>query len=72
VAVAIRRPIAERADGCGVRPPDPAEVVGEGPVAVSVEILCAPNIFVVILDVVFESLSEKLLTFANPIIYCIA
>jgi hypothetical protein len=55
-----------------MRPPDPAKIVGVGPVAVSVEILCSPNILVVILDVVLEPLREILLTLANPIVNRIA
>jgi hypothetical protein len=51
-----------------MRPPDPAVVFGIGPIAVSVEILCSPNVFVVILDVVLQSLREILLTLPNPII----
>jgi len=53
-------------------PPDPAKIVGETPIAVSAEILCAPNGFVVIFDVVFKALSQKLLTLANPIVNHIA
>lgn len=52
MAITIRRPVGECADGCHMRPPDPAVVFGIGPITVSVEILCAPNVLVVILDVV--------------------
>src|SRR4029079_14025012 len=50
----------------------PAVVVGVGPVAIRVEILCAPDVFVVILDVILESLCEILLTLAHPIVNRIA
>jgi hypothetical protein len=53
-------------------PPDPTIVVGIGPIAIRVEILCAPNVFVVILDVVLESLCEILLALANPIVNRVA
>ena len=58
MAIAIRSPVREGADRCRMRPPDPTEIVRVGPIAVSVEILCAPNVLVVILDVVPESLRE--------------
>jgi hypothetical protein len=55
-----------------MRPPDPTEIIRVGPIAISVEILSAPNILVVILDVVLEPLREILLTLANPIVNRIA
>jgi hypothetical protein len=48
--------------------PHPAEVVGIAPVAISVEILSAPNVFVVVLNVVFQSLREIALAVAYPCI----
>ena len=72
MAVTVRRPIAEGADRGGVWSPDPAKIVGIGPIAISVEILCAPNVFVVILDVVLESLGQILLTLADPIVNRVA
>jgi hypothetical protein len=55
-----------------MRPPDPAEIVCVGPVSISVEILRAPDVFVVILDIVLESLCEILLALAYPIVNRIA
>jgi hypothetical protein len=68
MAITIRCPIVEGADRGGVRSPDPAKIVGVGPITISVEILCAPNVLVVILDVVLESLRQILLTLADPIV----
>jgi hypothetical protein len=46
--------------------PHPAEVVGIAPVAISIEIFSAPNVFVVVLNVVFEPLREIALAVAYP------
>jgi hypothetical protein len=55
-----------------MRPPYPAKIVGVVPIAIGAEIFGAPNVFVVVFDVVFKALSQKLLTFANPIVNHIA
>lgn len=68
MSVSIRRPVAKTTDRCAPWPPDPAKVVGIIPIAIGIEIFCAPNVFVEILDVVLESLRQKLLTLANPIV----
>src|SRR6185369_3940220 len=62
-AVAIRRPVVVVVYDNGVRPPNPAIVVNVGPIAVGIEIFGAPNIAVVILNVVTKALGQVLLAF---------
>src|SRR5687767_3019487 len=52
VSVAIRRPVVIVVDNRNVWPPDPAIVIGVGPVAISVKVFGAPDVVVVILRVV--------------------
>jgi hypothetical protein len=66
--VTIRRPIAVDADRAGKRTPDPTVVVSLDPIAIGLEILAAPNVFVVILVVVLQSLREIAFAFRDPII----
>jgi hypothetical protein len=70
--VTIRRPIAVNADRTRERTPDPTVIVSLDPVAVSTEIFAAPNIFVVVLDVILQSLREVLLALNNPIVNRVA
>ena len=72
MTVTIRRPIAERVDYAGVRRPDPTIVFAIGPFAISVQIFRAPNVVVIVLSFVAESLREITLAFAYPIVNCIA
>jgi hypothetical protein len=51
-----------------MRPPDPAEIVRVGPVAVSRQLFRAPRVFVVILTIVTEPLREEALAIAYPIV----
>src|SRR6185369_4815435 len=69
--ITIWRPIAVDADRARKRTPDPTVVVSLDPVAIRLEILAAPNIFVVILGVVLESLRQITLAFRNPTVDCI-
>jgi hypothetical protein len=66
--VSIRRPVVENIDRDGARSPDPAKIVSVIPVAVSIEIFCAPNVLIEILDVVFEFLRQIFLALAHPIV----
>jgi len=68
LTVTIRRPIVIHADRAWERTPDPTVVVGLDPIAVSLEILAAPNILVVVLVVVLQSLREIPLAFHDPVI----
>jgi hypothetical protein len=49
-----------------VRSPNPAVLVCLGPIAVGFELFGAPNRFVKVLDVVFESLRKVLFAIADP------
>src|SRR6185369_2703365 len=62
-AIAIRSPIVIVVYDSDVRAPNPAVVVNVGPIAVGVEIFSAPNIAVVILNVVTKALGQVLLAF---------
>ena len=53
---------------CRVWSPDPAKVVGVSPVAIGIEIFRAPNVLVVILDVVTQPLREIALAIVDPIV----
>ena len=68
MTITIRRPIAERIDYAGVRPPNPAVLATVGPLTVSIEILGAPNVFVKILNIVTKALCEISLTLAHPLV----
>src|SRR5438045_3025128 len=70
--IAIRRPIAVIGKHGRAWLPDPAEVVRIHPIAVSIEILCAPNVFVVVANVEFETLSQVLLTLVHPVVNGVA
>jgi hypothetical protein len=66
--VSIRRPIVVDADRARERTPDPTVIVGLDPIAVSLEILAAPNVFVVVLVVILQSLCKVALALPNPVI----
>ena len=51
--VAIRRPIVIGGNHRPARLPDPTKIVREEPIAIGVEILRAPDVFVEILHVAF-------------------
>jgi hypothetical protein len=51
-----------------VRTPDPAVIVRTYPVAVGVKIFRAHDILIEILNVIFESLREVLLTLIHPVV----
>jgi hypothetical protein len=51
-----------------MRPPNPAEVVREGPVAVSRKLFRAPRVLVVILTIVTEPLREEALAIVYPLV----
>src|SRR5262245_35699172 len=68
IAVAIRRPVAVHADRRRMRPPDPAKLVCIFPITVGFEIFGAPDGFVEVLDVVFDTLRPILLAVADPIV----
>lgn len=70
--VTIRRPIAVDVDRARKWTPDPTVIIGLDPVAIGVEILAAPDVLIVVLGVVLESLCEVTLAFRDPIINRIA
>jgi hypothetical protein len=66
--ITIWRPIVISADYRPVRTPNPAEVGRVIPIAVGLEIFRAPNILVVVLDVVFESLGKIAFPVVDPFV----
>ncbi len=72
MTVAIRRPVAEGVDYACVWPPNPAVVVGVGPLAIRIQVFSAPNVLVEILRVVTETLREILLALTYPLVEGVA
>lgn len=68
MTITIWRPVAVAADRARKRTPDVAVIVRLDPVAIGGEIFAAPNVLVVILIVVLESLREVALAVSNPIV----
>ena len=68
MTVSIRRPVAERVDHTRVRTPDPTVFTRVAPFAVTIEIFCAPNVFVVVLVCLSEPLREITLAIADPLV----
>jgi hypothetical protein len=55
-----------------MRSPDPAIVGRVSPIAVCIEILCAPNVFIIVLGVVAKPLSQITLAVVYPFVDCVA
>ena len=66
--VAVWRPVVIVVDDCDVGTPNPTVLVCILPVAVSVEILCPPDVVVVILRIVAKNLRKISLTIFDPAI----
>jgi len=71
VTISIWRPI-NVVDGARMRSPDPAVVGRVTPIAVCIEILGAPNVFIIVLGVVAKSLSQITLAVVYPFVNCVA
>src|SRR6185369_9242378 len=61
-------PIVVTVDCAGARMPDPAIVFGVSPVAVGIQVFATPNITIVILCVVTQSLRQVTLAFLDPVV----
>ena len=68
MSITIRRPIIVNIDYRIVRTPNPTVVRCIAPITKGIEIFCAPNVFVVVLNVVTESLCEIALPIIYPVI----
>lgn len=68
MTVAIRRPIVVGGNHGRARPPYPAEVVRVRPIAIVLEILGAPDVFVEILHIAFKMLCQMALALVYPIV----
>lgn len=66
--IAIRSPVSVSGQHSSTWPPDPAKLVAVVPIAVGVQIFCAPDVFVVVLDVVLQTLREITLAIVYPIV----
>jgi hypothetical protein len=51
-----------------MRSPDPAVVVCIYPIAISVEIFGAPEVVIVVLDVITKTLGQVALAIVNPVV----
>ena len=51
-----------------MRTPDPPVIGGIGPITVGVEIFSAPQIFVVVLNVIAQTLGQVALAIVHPVI----
>jgi hypothetical protein len=72
VTVSIWRPINVDVNGARVRSPDPAVVGRVSPIAVCIEILCTPNVVIIVLGVVAKALSQITLAVVYPFVNCVA
>ena len=66
VAVTIGRPVVVDIDYGRVRTPDPTIVRHIRPIAISIEIFSAPNVFIIVLNVVMRSLGQIALAIIHP------
>src|ERR1043166_732985 len=68
IAITIRRPVVVAAQKSCTWLPDPAVVGGVTPVAVGIKIFGAPNVAIVILNVVTQTFSQIMFALVDPIV----
>jgi hypothetical protein len=68
VTITIRGPVVIVVNYGRMRSPDPTVVACICPIAISIEIFGAPNIAIVVLNVIAQSLSQIMLAFFHPVV----
>src|SRR6476620_4104650 len=71
VTVTIRCPINVAVDGARMWSPDPPVIACVSPIAVRIEIFGTPNVFIIVLGVIAEPLSQITLTVVYPFVNCV-
>jgi hypothetical protein len=68
MTVTIRRPVRIDVDERATRSPGPAIVAGVGPIAIGIEIFRAPNVFIVVLRLITQTLRKVFFAVFYPVV----